>query len=591
MRNETSNPDYVPVEKETDILIRPLSKSTLFTPSSAKVKETYQRRLRLSKPSEQHPQLGIVATGLAPEGEVIIFDVTHPSPHKADTRQLINLGHAKEAADIDIIASGESGYLFAYCCDSEVFLGRISRDEKKPLEQPISIYHAPATTPRLAFRFIRFLSPKLLIGVLNLPGWAGAELFLLELDAINRDASVLLRKTLHKRIKAATTFAVATLPSPDITGNVQHVIAIGGQDISVTILTLDCNPESLRNLKFKEHSIQYDLHPIQMTSLVFSTFKPPGDPIKAAPQYLKLASTSMSSTVVVQTLPLTPYPSTVPKRKSTDPGVRYTLIPPKPVKGQTPLGISVLIAVILVAISAFLLQALIEIRGATPEILGVKDWLSESLREKIALPWMFDEPSISADLLHPIQSRAQRAYDVVKDSISTDAADLKSAAKSTMKQVEELASQAKQGVHHHHRKIRDLLSRRAEHLATQLTSDEDEEADDEESSPFDNFHGDQFSDQDDDIRSTENQQARHIVIKDMGTGDDHAISSHLHHSEAEILEHGNVREWDDLHEHEKSRWLKKLENAGVWATGQGETVLKGIFFGELAGVVAAAIQG
>lgn len=590
-RNKDSKSDVVLTEKESVPTIEALAKSALFTPSTGKVKETYQRILRLSKPSEQLPRLGVIATGLAPEGEVIVFEASNSRPDKRDIRQRINLGNGKEAADVDLIVSGESGYLSIYCCDSEVFLGKISGDKTKPLETPISIYHAPATSPRLKFRFIRFLSPQLVIGVLNLPGWNGSELFLLELDAKKQEASVLLRKTLHKRIKAATTFALAFLPSPSPDGNVQYVIAVGGQDVSLTILTLDCNPNLLSNLSFREHSIQYDLHPIQMTSLAFSTFKAPGEPMKAAPQYLKLASTSMSSTVVVQTLALIPYPSAVAKRKPTDPLVRYTLIPPRPVKGQTPLGVSVIIAVILVAISAFLLQAFIEIRGATPEILGVKDWLSDSLREKIALPWMFDEPSVSTGSPRPIRSGARKVYDAVKDSIPTDVEDLKSAAKSATKRVEEGTGQARMAIHHHHRRIRDLLSRRAEHLATKLTSDEDQEVGDDERSLFDNIYDDEHSNHQDDHRASRNQQDEVVVITDVGSVDEHAVTSDLHHSKADVFKGGKVREWDELEEHERTGWLKKLESTGVWAADLGETVLKGIFFSELAGAVAGAIRG
>ena len=583
----------------TSPAITPLSKAALFTPSTATANDTYQRVLRLAPVGSKLPRLGAIATGFAPEGEVIVFDATTSKPNRGSIRQRISLGKNKEADDVDVVATDDIGYLVTYCCNHEVFLSKLSADPNDPVKEPTSIYEtplpSPASSPRLKFRFVRFLTPKLIIGVLNLPKRSGTELFLLEVDVKSTTATVILRKTLQKRILAATTFAVRSLPSPTPTGNIQHVIAIGGGNASITILTLDHDPNEPRNLRFWQHSFNRDLHPFEITSLAFSTFIQPQDPAKASAQYLKLVSTSMGNTVVVQTLPLIPYPSPVAKREPSDAPVRYTLVPPTSIKGQTPFGLSALIAIILVAISAFLLQAVIEIRGATPEILGAKDWLSDSLREKIALPWMFDDHIVLTNSMPPLEPRVRKAYEVVKEGIETGGDDIKAASDEAGRQIKNAANQVKKSAKHQHHKIRDMLVQRAEHLATQLTSDDDDEeeddVDDDDTPLFSNVYGTDHVEPEAGSQDSESFKSKTIVIKDVSSSHEHELDTELHHSQEDLARQGKVRKWEDLGSHEKRGWLRKLEDAGIWAAEEGETVLKGIFFGELAGAVAGAIQG
>jgi len=53
--------------------------------------------------------------------------------------------------------------------------------------------------------------------------------------------------------------------------------------------------------------------------------------------------------------------------------------------------------------------------------------------------------------------------------------------------------------------------------------------------------------------------------------------------------------WEELSAEHKEGWKKKLSEAGHWAEGMGETILKGVVFGELGGIVgqaaAAAVAG
>ena len=54
--------------------------------------------------------------------------------------------------------------------------------------------------------------------------------------------------------------------------------------------------------------------------------------------------------------------------------------------------------------------------------------------------------------------------------------------------------------------------------------------------------------------------------------------------------HGGVK-WEALSKEQKEKWKRKLRDAGHWAEGMGETVLKGVVFGEIAGAVGGAVAG
>lgn len=55
--------------------------------------------------------------------------------------------------------------------------------------------------------------------------------------------------------------------------------------------------------------------------------------------------------------------------------------------------------------------------------------------------------------------------------------------------------------------------------------------------------------------------------------------------------HGPGKTWDELAEEQKEAWKEKLKQAGAWTQGMGESVFRGILFGELKAVVAQAVGG
>ena len=348
----------------------------------------------------------------------MVFDATSSRPSEDDVRGRIRLGKKEEAGDVDITEGKDGEYLIAYCTDYEVYLYDLQSTTNESTTEPRFVYGTPhpdafaTTKARPTFRSLRFLTPNLVVLLQNLPGRTGAELLLLEIPKTTPLGRIILRKHLHKGIKSASGLTIALLAPSDLTthNNSQHVITVAGADISLTILTLDL--PSTRP-KFHAHAFLPTVHPLQITGLTLSTFHPPSHASTAPVQYLKLASISMGSTVVVHTLPLSPYPT--PSSKSalkTSP--RYVLTVPGRASESAQLGFSVLVSIIVVALGAFFLQAWTEIRGGTPEYLGAKGWLSERVHGWVARPYMFEsvDTPVMMTNLPKVENVRQRAKEM-----------------------------------------------------------------------------------------------------------------------------------------------------------------------------------
>ena len=284
--------------------------------------------------------------------------------------------------------------------------------------------------------------------------------------------------------------------SVSATGDFQIMIAVAGKDLSIEVLTLECS--TAKGLSaFNTYTIFKDSHPAAITKLVFSTFHAPPTPstTSAGPQTVKLASVSFGQTVVVHTLPLQLYS---PRKNKT---ARYVLSSAGSSHAWET-TFSTLMAILVIAVVSFLLQAFTEIRGGVPPTLGAPDWLSPRWKEMIHRPYLQSEPYI-------LQS-SQPIVSTVKHTLE------------------------------------DLVALQS---------------------------------------SAETPKA--IIIRE-----DHAgqVSTGLLHGN-DITENESMRKWEDLQEHEQDRWRKRLTDTGHWTAKQGEKVLKGLFFGELAGAVADAVRG
>ena len=531
-----------------------LGKASLFTPSAAKTKETFQRVLRLSKKKKNNgPRLAAVATGLAPVGEVVFFaaDTSRPGPN--DIKGRIKLGEKQEAADVDIISleeddgQQEGKFRAAYCTDYEIYVTDLDYG-KKDNGSPQTIRNIHSTPPpdafastkaRPKFRCLRFLTPTLLLVLQNKVNGKGAELLLIEISGV-----VILRKSLHKKIKSATGLSVALLPAASYSQIDQHVIAVAGADTSITILTVDRFTSSpYGKVKFRPHSFLPLVHPTSITSLAFSTFNPPGTPWNTTPpQYLKLASTSIANTCVVHTLPLTPHPSPPPK----DQPAHYLL--KAPVRSSLAQNtISTLVALLAIAIGSFFLQAFTEIRGGTPEYLGAKGWLSQPIHDWIARPYMFEDGYLSA-----ASSHASITSEAVKTSLSAAS----EAIQTPLDVVTSTSIKAQKKL-----RLRDLLKRR------NMGSDTSDNGND----------------------GTDIIVRHSSADGEGGEGGETALSAELRNANDLIEGEHEAKRWEELKEHEKETWKKRLSEAGEWTAAEGEAVLKGIFFSSLANAVGGIV--
>lgn len=524
-----------------------LGRVSLFTPSTATKKETYQRIIRLPRTSEnKSSRLGAIATGLAPEGEVVIFDATKIKPGQGDVRGRVKLGKGGEAADLDIIRVEDGAHHVAYCTDYEVYITKIFSSKEHPSSDPQFVHGTPhpdtfaSTKTRPKFRSVRFLTPHLLLLLQNRPDRKGAELLILEVPKFSPLGNITLRKRLHKAIKSATALSVALLPASRSSDPVQHAIAVAGHDCSITVLTLD-HPSSppFPSLAFRRHTFLLSVHRLQITSLIFSTFQPPADPRKSPPRYLKLASTSVASTVVIHTFPLTPFAS----KTSSIP--RYVLRSPG--RSETAqIAFSVLVSAFAIALGAFFLQAFTEIRGGTPEYLGAKGWLSERIHGYIARPYMFEDVSSA------VPSLPRVSFESATATVRTATEELKGEAQPLTSTAEAASNFTPEKP-----RLRDLLSR-------QKTPADPPPSDAEQPPTSPNL-----------IR---------VVVS---ASDDRSLAVDLRDDSQSV----QGKNWEDMEEGEKERWKRRLIEAGEWAVEEGEAVLEGILFSGWAEVVGEVVGG
>jgi prolactin regulatory element-binding protein len=297
--------------RDADGAIAFLGKTSLFKHAGGENKETYQRRLRLSPAKRResgNKRIGAVATGLAKQSEIVFFDATSATPQSSDIIQRISPPKGAEAADIDIIERAEGEFLIAYCTDYEVYVNEVECyfDKKKSKIMPKSelLHSLPlpdvfeiSSRPKL--RALRFLTPRHLLLLCNLPNKSGAELSILRVYKTG-PGSLIFRKKLPKHIKAAVSLDVCLLDEDPELGFRQIVVAVAGQDISIEVLVIDyLGYKEDRLSKFRSYKSLQDVHPLQMTGLVFEPFNSP-----EKQKHLRLASYSMGNTVVVDSFPL-----------------------------------------------------------------------------------------------------------------------------------------------------------------------------------------------------------------------------------------------------------------------------------------------
>ncbi|RMZ78633.1 hypothetical protein DV738_g3826, partial [Chaetothyriales sp. CBS 135597] len=314
-----------------------LAKTALFTSARGPQNDTYQRVLRaVPIQSATEPRVTAIASGLAPENEVISFQpVSNAVTSTVDEISRISLGKT-EAADVDIIAVKSVGHVLAYCTDSDVYVQRLPGTKGSKVDAPVRVYQSPspspaARQPQPKFRALRFLHPEHILLLQNRPGRTGASLLLLKLSNSTGSGHITLIKHLNSAIKLATGLDTAILRSPS-SDDFQAVVAVASQDSSIELLTIDYTP-----------------------SAGLSTFRP----------YALLREV-----VVVHTLTLRR--STAPS--GSDKAAYFVLVPPRG-SGALQTTISTFTALVVLLLAALLTQAFYEIRGLVPPRLGLANHL------------------------------------------------------------------------------------------------------------------------------------------------------------------------------------------------------------------------
>ena len=485
--------------------ILPVSKTSLFSPTLSVKKETYQRVLRTTRirARGEKSRYAAIATGLAPEGEVVVFQPDLKGPPLR-----INLGKGQEAADLDLLMTPEGDILLGYCTDYEVHVHQ-ARTSSKKTTRAQCLYTCPfpdafsRNKSRPTFRAMRFIDSSTIVLLSNRPARTGAELLVMSFDSLGENSvgSIVQRRLLHSSMKAATSLDLVTLHQKGTT-EVQNVLAVAGQDISIELLTLDFDGDKALGM-IKPYTTLRNVHPLQMTKVVFSNYIAPAP--EASPTPLRLASVSMGNTVVVHTLPL--------DTTSSRSGRRRTQL--RPLFNPSLTILSILSTFVLTLLIAIVLQVYLEVKLGHSHFPSISQSLPAAMQELLGIP--NSSASIAIVSAAPFASiSAETVTPAATDSVV--------------------------------RAIASILGHPPEHILPE----------------------------------------GHRVVVRASAENPLQFSSHL---EADLESTEGTKRWEELSEEERDSWKTRLSDAGHWIEGQGETVLKGVFFGSLGGVIAQAVAG
>jgi hypothetical protein len=512
--------------------VYPLGKNSLFTPTPSAKSETYQRLLRLSpalKRASGSKRIGAIATGLAKQAELVVFNATTSTPGSEDIIARITPEGGAEVADLDIATSGVNEFSLAYCTDYDLHEQTYQYDfTKKQVQKtpkgPRRIHQLPALdasgSPALRpkFRGLRFLDSQNVVALLNKPGRKGAELRVYHLYPTG-PAATTLQMTLPSHIKQAVSLDVCALDA-DKKGNRQAVVAVAGQDISIVMYTLNYTRSTDTFSKFRTFQTSKNVHPQQMTKLCLSPFhspvrapdpdeKPANEdktqvsvPTHPGPQYIRLASVSYGNTVVVDTFPLSPLE---PSNKDS----RYVLSSPS----------------------------------------------DERFQKAAYIYFAFALPLLLAYLVHYLMYPDASAITTVLNKLPTG--------------VRHYLPNGKPGA-----TVVQSFGKKVHSTAASIVASDIPTA----------VPGQQTLQ---DLLSVPGADKNALVVRHDPTNTGVAVDVHPD-KKAVLAEHAEAKHWDDLSDAHKAEWKHRLISAGVWAEHEGEKILKGVMFSTYAGFVGQA---
>jgi len=542
---------------------QPLAREAIFRAATGPKSDCYQRVLRLSpptyadgteptieeKPAQLAPHLirkvATIASGLATQNEVITLPVTE-TPSATQVISRINL-EKNEANDADLVGIDTTGISFAlaYATDHELFLQQLGDQQGTVNSDPVKVYETQlGPKGRSKIRALRFLSPRHLLLLQNRQDKSGVELIVLKLSRDFAKVQQTLVKYL-KNLKQAVGLDTCAL-SKGQDGSQQFVIAVAGQDSSVQIHTLDyIAGEGMT--AFKQYSDAVDVHSGPITRIVFSNFISPKLPIsgQTPPQYIRLATIGVDKNVVVQTLPLKPSPATGTGQNMP----RYVLVGPSETGS---LIYNIFLALIALFLCTTAVISYLEFRGAIPPILGATKYLPQRWQNSHgdSYPYAHDNPG-------PMIPASMPAVESIIDKIRL------SEATPVIEKMQEIQQSIKLA------EASEAIKSMQSDIATAIPSMQEVQ---------DTLAGLVAQQQ-----SSDTEPNKAVIVRDL----EHSggeLSTELSKA-ADIAKEGTLRKWDSLTGHEQKTWKRKLKEAGQWTEHQGEAILKGVFFGQLAGVV------
>jgi glycyl-tRNA synthetase len=502
--------------------------SLLKAPTSAK-SESYQRILRFS-PSQKpgEPRLAAIASSLSPENEIIVF---HPKSNAGPDDEISHIKLERtEAEDLDLTTNeGEKGgYMLAYCTSSEVFLQQLPLTSSP--NKPTSLFRAEDIASSLPdSQRPKFRAIRFLSPrhLLLLRNKPGRTGADLLVLKINKDYSQ--ASTVLRKIVNSGIKAAVGLDVASLTESED-----GQKQIAVAVAGLAGQGGSVDILTI-DYFRDSGLSIFRSYKFLSSVHEGPVTRVVfsnfIAPQLPVSGAVGPQNlrlaTVGVDKSVMVHRLPLLPFPSSESKNPRYVLIPPGRSEAVQT-TFSVLFAIIVIGTVAFLMQVFCEIRGAVPPILGSPDWLSPAWRKAIAKPYPFDPYAVPSHLREvPVAARSM--VEKVKDSAEDISSTLSSAVAGATDSLKVLVDE-----------------------------------------------------------NSKLETPKAIIVRDGSEGE---LSTEVIQNDADVVKEETLKKWEELSEQQKKSWKQRLVDAGHWAEHQGDAVLKGILFSELAGAVGQMVGG
>lgn len=559
--------------------------------------KAFQRLIRLSPvTSRESPKkrLCVAATGMAQKNEVVVFDATTATPAASSVCARLQPPEGAEAVDLDLTEESEEGaengtFALAYCTDDAIHVCRLKYDFQNKKTTPgkpetITVYEAanpPGTKagiPRPRIRCLRWLSPHHLLLLQKSPKLP-VELILLNLASsspANPHGKINLRKSLPKSLEVAVCLEICKLDPDPASGEAQILIAVGGADKNrksvIHVLTLDhrpSDPDPWRQIwQLHPYTVLNDTHSSNIMRLAFSNFFPPRQnpestmSVATPAQYVQLASVAWGGTVVLDTFTLTSTPTkphdTTSARTSAanprgTPSVRWVLTTNSMTERLTSRA-GILVIAFGVLITALLLQSYITLTNGDASAVSPFRNVRNAL-QKLEPPGARNVPPI-----------LRRDGEIVSSIIVGAASAVNSAAADF---------NPLPGVEH---RLKDLLAWRDSRSHSSFSDGPNAQHDQH------HIHVRATSPDSDPNSPSQNSDS------DGPLGLTASLIAPNQRAELERLQKQGAKRWEELSVAEKEKWKRRLREAGEYGEHIPETVLKGVFWSEFAGVVGGGLR-